>query len=264
MKHPLFLRNAIAITFLVFSASQNLHAQIKDNGPTSLVITYKAAPAKRAALRSYMEAKGAGQFEKWKKDGIFQSYLVLFGPYAADGAPDMTVILDFASFAYSGRWKEIEKRMPGGLPAEALALGAPVDSVLAYPLSHGESVVRDPAKSAYVLGPYQVTVDMPKYENYARGYIVPQFKGWIADGALSSYAIYIRQPYQDPSSTVWTSLLVLEYKDMEALARSDIVKDSVRKQLAKDPAWKALSDNKQEMRKAHGFIFADPIVPKTR
>jgi len=239
---------------------QVLRAQIRDNGPASLIITYKSAPSKRAEFRAYMESKGAAQFARWRTDGVFRECRILFSSYVVNGGIDMAVILDFDTFAASGRWKEIERKCPGGIAPDGLALGVPDDTILAYPLDRAEAPRRDPTRSAFVLAPYQVTVDMAKYEAYARGYVVPQLKGWIADGALASYAVYIRQPYQNPEGRAWTSLLVLEYSDMSALARSNIVKDEVRKRLAANPEWKAFSDNKQEMRKAQGFLFLDAIV----
>lgn len=82
----------------------------------------------------------------------------------------------------------------------------------------------------------------------------------MAEGALCAYAMYLSQPYQNAATAPWTFLLVLEYRDMKALAESDIVKGKVREQLAADPAWKSFSEGRVAMRKAKGFVFADAIV----
>jgi hypothetical protein len=239
-----------------------LCAQVMDNGPTAVVITYTSPPAKRAAFRSFMETAGIRRFEQWKKEGVFEHYQVLATSFAAEqvGRFDLAVILEFARFVDVAGWKAIDRRMPGGLSTEALALGHPETTTLAYPVGRGAGQVRDPAKAAYVLGLYDIEVPPAAYATYARGYVEPQLQGWLAEGALSAYAMYLSQPYQSPALAPWTFLLVLEYTDMLALADNDAIKEKVRLRLEKDPRWKAFSDNKASMRKAKGFVFADAIV----
>ncbi len=154
--------------------------------------------------------------------------------------------------------------MPGGLPAAGLALGAPDTTTVAFPAGRGAASRRNPAKAAYVLGLYEIEVEPAAYTKYAKGYIEPQLRGWMEEGALSAYAMYQSQPYQRPAIAPWTFLLVLEYTDMAALAESDAIKEKVRSRLDKDPAWKAWSDNKASMRKAKGFVFADAILAPDR
>jgi hypothetical protein len=252
----------IAAALLLLLASFSLCAQIRDNGPTTIVITYKSPIEKRAAFRGHMETTGVKQFEQWKKDGVFKDYQVLATSFAAEqvGRFDMAVILDFAAYVDVARWKEIDRRMPGGLSADALALGAPDTATVAYPVGRGAAKVRNPAKAAYVLGLYEIEVDPTTYTKYAKGYVEPQLQGWMAEGVMSAYAMYQSHPYQRPAIAPWTFLLVLEYTDMMALADSDGVKNKVRIGLEKDPSWKAFSDNKGSMRKAKGFVFADAIV----
>ena len=123
-----------------------------------------------------------------------------------------------------------------------------------------DSIARDPAKAAYVLGLYEIEVAPAAYAKYARGYVEPQLRGWMDEGVMTGYAMYQSHPYQRPQLAPWTFLLVLEYTDMKALATSDDIKEKVRVRLEKDPAWKAFSDEKTSMRKAKGFVFADAIV----
>ena len=54
---------------------------------------------------------------------------------------------------------------------------------------------------------------------------------------------------------------MLEYRNLKALAESNLVKDRVRERLMRDPAWKAFSDSKEKMRKANGFVFVDALRP---
>ena len=252
----------IAVALLLLLASLSPSAQVLGNGPTTIVITYKSPIEKRAAFRALMETTGVRQFEQWKKDGVFQDYQVLATSFSAEqvGRFDMTVLLEFASYVDVSRWKEIDRRMPGGLSAEALALGAPDTTTVAYPIGRGAAKARNPSKAAYVLGLYEIEVAPGAYTKYAKGYVEPQLQGWMAAGAMTGYAMYQSHPYQRPALAPWTFLLVLEYTDMMALADSDAIKDKVRIGLEKNPSWKAFSDNKASMRKAKGFVFADAIV----
>ncbi len=253
----------LVVALLVWFTPLCVLAQIKDDGPAAIVITYKTSVDKRAAFRSHMETAGVRQFAQWKREGVFSRYRIFYGTYVDAGADtfDMMVILDFPSFSASARWREIEKRMPGGLSPLGLTLGAPDRTSLVYPIGEGEAAERDPTKTASVIGTYQVQVDPLVYEKYAKGYIEPQFKGWIVEGALSAYSMYQRQPYQNPSDQPWTFLIVLEYRNLKALAESNLVKDRVRERLMRDPAWKAFSDSKEKMRKANGFVFVDALRP---
>src|SRR2546421_3587631 len=111
-------------------------AQVKDNGPTTIVITYKSPLEKRSAFRAYMEGPGVRQLEQWKKEGVFQDYQVLATSFAGEqvGQFDMAVFLDFAAFTDVARWKEIDRRVPGGLSTEALALTGIDSTTIAYPI----------------------------------------------------------------------------------------------------------------------------------
>src|SRR5882672_8276577 len=101
----LFIRAIVAFLWLVGACP--LAAQIRDNGPMTLVITYKSPPEKRAAFRGFMETTGATQFEQWKKRGVFTDYQILFSSFAGEnvGHFDMAVILQFASFVAAAPWK---------------------------------------------------------------------------------------------------------------------------------------------------------------
>lgn len=250
-------------TLMLLALALSTSAQVRDNGPTALVITYKAPIEKRAAFRALMETSGVRQFEQWKKDGVFREYQLLWTSFSAEqvGRFDLAAILEFAHYVDVERWKQIDRRLPGGLSAEALALGHPETTTVAYPIGRGAAKVREPGRAAYVLGLYEIEVAPAAYTKYAKGYVEPQLRGWMDDGAMTAYAMYQSHPYQRPHLAPWTFLLVLEYTDMRALAESDDIKEKVRLRLEKDAAWKAFSDNKASMRKAKGFVFADAILP---
>jgi len=249
----------LRLLFAFLAAAFAGRAAAESNGPASLVLTYRAPPATRAAFRAWLETKGAAQFAAWKKDGVFAEAQILFGSFAATSTLDAIIILDFAHYTDSARWKEVEKKFPGGLPAEALALAAPESASYADVISHGVAAKRDPAKAAYMIAFYEVLTDIPKYEKYAEGYTAPQMRGWIEAGALSGFTLLLNQT---PLGKPWDALLVLEYTDIAGLARRDEVKAAVRAQLAKtDPAWVAWSKDKTGIRKELSLFIADAITP---
>ncbi|HCG53574.1 MAG TPA: hypothetical protein DEX10_09265 [Betaproteobacteria bacterium] len=54
---------------------------------------------------------------------------------------------------------------------------------------------------------------------------------------------------------------VLEYKDDAALGLREKTIAKVRASLRENPAWKAISDNKQNVRVGRAYIMADPLLP---
>lgn len=253
-------RYLLSYLFCVLALLPGLSAQDNANGPTSLVISYRAVPEHRAAFRTYLESAGARQFAKWQHDGVFQKYQILFGSYAATNAVDAVVILDFATYTDLTRWKEIERRLPGGLSADAIKLAHPESACLADVLGRRETVQRDPAKAACFIAFYDVLTDWPKYLKYLEGYTFPQMQGWIDEGVLGAYAMYGNQ---NAAGAPWDVMLVLEYKDQASLAQREMVKNKVRQKLSTDPVFKSLASNKTGIRNETSVLIADPILPVT-
>jgi hypothetical protein len=220
-------------------------AQSEVNGPTALIISYHAKPAERVKFRDVMCHDGISQLDSWKKQGILQSYQALFTTYAADRMPDMFLILRFAHFSDLARWQKIEETNPGGLPAEAQPL-ASVDFSATADIVKDSSVVPTTRDSQFFVLEYDVLADMAKYTSYVLGYAVPQFEKWEKAGVLSSYAAFTNQ---NPAGAPWSSFIVLEYKDLPALAAREVVKNKARADLAAtNPTWKKWSDDKTAMR----------------
>jgi len=226
--------------------------------PASLVITYRARPENRVAFRTWLETKGAAQFAGWKKSGVFTEVQIFFGSLAATSTIDALVILDFARYTDSARWKEVEREHPGGLSPEALKFAAAESSQFAEAISRGAGPGRDPAKAVYLVAFYEVPADMPRYREYARGYVEPQMRGWLEAGALSGFTMLANHaPLHHP----WDALLVLEYSDLASLARRDEVKRAVRTRLAAtDPNWAEWSKDKGGLRKELSLFMADAIL----
>lgn len=244
---------AIALMLALICGSSPTRAQEQVDNPTALIITYHARPGARATLRRVMQSDGVAQLEKWKADGVFAAYYLLFTTYAADTVPDMFLILRFKRFTDLSRWQKIEETYPGGLTEKAQAIAAADTSATADIVGEG-SAVPTTKDSQYFVLEYDVTVDMPKYVSYVQGYVAPQFEGWMKAGVLASYSCYVNQ---NPAGAPWSSLILLEYKDLRSLAAREVVKNKTRAELAVTNAtWKKWSDDKSAIRKEKAAIPA--------
>lgn len=252
------LRTAAAAALLL-AAPPGLQAQEKGEGPAKLFLTYRCKPEKRAAFRAHMAGPGVSEFEKWKREGTFKDYLILFTSYVNAATWDMLVRLDFDKYADTQRWEAVERTMPGGLSAEALALCSPVTAYLADLIWETAGPARDLAKTRYLVIPYQFHVGKPVYKNYFEAYVEPQMDGWIAEKAMSWWGVYLNQ---HNTGAPWDSLFLLEYTDPVGLARRDNVKEAVRKKLQENPAWKTVSDAKADFREEDQVVIAAPILPR--
>jgi hypothetical protein len=243
MKLKLYLRVVLACIFI--ASSPSTFAQADANGPTALIVTYRALPGQRVKFREIMRSEGIAQFEKWRREGVIAKYQALFTTYAGDSVPDMFVVIRFAQFSDLARWQRIEERFPGGLPVNAQAIAAVSTSATADIVKDNSVALTTPESQFFVLE-YDVLVDMPKYTSYVLGYAVPQFDAWEKAGVLSSYASYVNQ---NPAGAPWSSFILLEYKDLKSLAAREVVKNQARAELAaSNPAWKKWSEDKTAMR----------------
>lgn len=244
----------------ILAASTGLaQGQERGNGPTSIIISYRAQPALRAEFAAWLETDGVRQFDRWKADGVYHDYRILFSSYAASVSPDAIVVLDFDKFTDTERWQEVERRMPGGLSPKGLALGAAETSSFADAIAREEVPSREPRKAVYMIIEYDLLVDTPRYEKYVHGYILPQFREWIRNQILSGYTAYVNQ---NPAGAPWASMIILEYTNFAGLASREIVKNKVRAELgASNAEWKALSNDKTAIRKEKSTLIARPILP---
>jgi hypothetical protein len=239
--------------FALDRPSNQAIAQDQIDGPTAVIVTYRAKPGERASFRRIMQNEGVAQFERWKKEGIFASYNALFTTYAADSVPDMFLIVRFNHFTDLGRWQKIEETYPGGLIDKAQTIAA-ADTSGTADIIKQESDAPTTRDSQFFILEYNVTVDMPKYVSYTEGYVVPQFEAWAKAGVLSSYACYANQ---NPAGAPWSSFIVLEYKDLKSLAAREAIKNKVRAELAvSNPTWKKWSEDKTAIRQEKAAIPA--------
>lgn len=247
------LRSAAALA--VATAALNARAA-PAAGSVTLVEAVSAAPADRAALRSDLVAVQAKRLQAWRAAGVLSSYELFFNRYADAGTWDGMEVLTFADATALARWNRIERSAPAGLDAAAAALAktiatAPADRVRA------EATPGAPQDGPTLVIPYEVLVPVGDYLHYFDGYTIPQLRGWMADGALAGYELHLARYY---AGRPWTALLVLRYRDEDALNRREAVVEKVRAALAADPAWKAFSDNKQQTRAEKQLAVADRLA----
>lgn len=257
------MRVACVVAFVLLSISAALAEGTESpTGPKSLVITYRCAPEKRAAFREFATKGLTAQFEAWKKDGVFESYRFLFNWYVDADTWDMLAVLTFHEYEDLARWRGIERTMPGGLSAEALAMATPVNTYSMDLTWEKHAASTDPSKSVFFVIPYVYSPNsMADYTKYAAGYVIPQLDGWMKENVLAGYSIYLNRY---PTSRPWQVLFLLEYRDMQALGQREAVVARVRVDLAHNPAWKELSDGKLKTRVEKETVIADPILPNRR
>ena len=249
-------RAVATLTALSLVAAVPVAAQEKGEGPATLFLSYKCPPASRAAFRAHMAGAGVAQFEKWKQEGKYKDYIVLFAAYVNTRELDMLVRLDFEKYVDTSNWRTVERTAPGGLSPEALALCSPVSSDLADLWLASPAVAAGP-RGAFLVVPYQMEVGKGDYKKYVEGYVKPQMDGWVEQKVLAGWSMYLNH---HTAGGPWDSLLLLEYAGTAGLAQRELVKDGVRRRLAQEPAWKALSDSKQNVRSEGQVVVAEPLA----
>ena len=231
-------------------------ADPRESAPRTLVITYHVAPANRLAFRREMEQSGLRQLQRWKDDGVLQSYRVLMNRYVDSTNWDAMALLSFDKEADIERWKSIELEAPAGLSQKALALATAIDTVPAD-LMRQNGTAQSGGSSVFLVIPYEYVVPLDDYIAYLDGYVLPQSDGWMEEGVLAGYGVYLARY---PAGRRWQSLLVLEYKSDHALGARDAAVAKVRTRLKENPKWKAISDSKKNVRVEKTPMIADPIA----
>jgi hypothetical protein len=242
----------LGLSFLSHAATAS--GELSD-GPRSLVIAYQAPVGHRAEFRSYLASTVAPRLRKLQAQGVLSQFRIYFGWYPQATLWDALVELNFTSFEAVGQWNEIERTMPGGLDAAGLALAAPVVTVSAdLPWARNE---REPIDGeVYYFLPYEYN-KTDEYRDYVQGYVLPQFDGWIAAGALTGYEIFMNRFPVGPS---WDSLVILRYRDLSAFGRRQMVLQQVREGLRKDPAWLGWHNRKADVRSESENNIAELIA----
>ncbi len=244
--------------FLAIASPAANAADPRDSGPLAIVITYHATPANRAAFRKAMEESEAAQFQRWKDEGVLQSARLLVNRYVDSVGWDAMAILTFARYPDLERWKAIERTSPAGLSPRALALTSAIETAPGDLMREAgkDAPVSGKGSSVFLIIPYEYLVPVNDYLAYLDGYTVPQMDGWMEEGVLARYGIFLARY---PAGRPWQSLLILEYKDDAALGARDATTAKVRNRLKDNPKWKAISDAKKNVRNEKAPLIADAI-----
>jgi hypothetical protein len=249
-----------ALAFGLGFAQSVCAADRHDGGPLALLITYHATPANRLPLMKELAKSEVPQLRQWKEAGIVETYQLLTNRYADSVTWDSALILTFPNQAAFAGWKKIEHEFPAGLTPKVLALTTSIETAPADLIREGHAP-GDAREPTFLVIPYDYSVPEGDYVKYIDGYTIPQLAGWIDEGVLARYSIYLDRY---PAGRPWSALLVLEYKDDAALAQRDAVVAKVRARLAASPSWKAFADDKKNIRTEKAPVVADPVATDAR
>lgn len=214
-------------------------------GPKELLIAYQVKPADRPALRAYLAGEGRAHFTRLKREGAIRSYQFVFNPLAGPATWDAMAIVSFRAYGDTAKWRELERTAPGGLGPQGQKLVTGLDTYSADLSWEETAPAANPERdrALYVI-PYTYNA-AAEYRAYVNGYVIPQVQGWMKEGVLSRYRIFMnRYPVGRP----WDALFVYEYRDLESFGRREETVAKVRGPLRQDPEWKRLNDLKTTIR----------------
>ncbi len=226
-------------------------------GPRSLIITYRAVtPAQRPAFRRYLAHEEWRRLLALRQKGVVKNFQILFNPFQTEDTWDAMVVLRFATFTDTTGWIEVERTAPGGLDRAGLKLGSPVNTYSAdADWEEGWDDAAADSRAIYYVIPYEYRKE-DEYRSYVDGYVLPQLRGWMREGVISGYSIFMnRYPVGKP----WDALFIYRYRNLEAFGRRQATVAKVREGLASDPTWSRWNQNKVGIRTESENTIAEAI-----
>jgi hypothetical protein len=209
---------------------------------SAVVITYRSGVADRPLLRREVLKSLVPRMEAWRREGTISGYRLLFNSFVDPKTWDLLAILTFRDFDDIDRWRDMERSLPGGLTASELRILVPRSEYLMDVVQQSQATGSAGRPGVFLVIPYVFSpTTLQRYLQYAHGYILPETEGWMRHGNISSYGLYVNRFYPDEPVQ---SLLVIQYKDFDALSHREAVVEQTRKELSADPAWKSWSDAK--------------------
>ena len=249
---------AVACILIAGLASTADGFEPPSGGPGNILIAYHSEPANRPAFRTYLQKDLLPRLAKLKAAGVLSSYQILFNPFVTDYTWDAMTVLRFSSYAATQRWKEIERTQPGGLNAAGLHLAQPINTYSADLPWEGQADDPGPDQDAvYYVIPYEYSA-ADQYRKYVDAYVIPQVTGWMREGVLAGYRIFMNR-YQ--VGRPWDSLFVFRYRNLESFGRRDEIVAKVRLTLVDNPEWKQLNAIKQTIRTESENTIAEALQP---
>lgn len=208
----------------------------------AVVITYRSAASNRPLLRREVRQTLVPRLEAWRRAGTLAGYQLLFNSFVDPSSWDVLAVLTFKDFDGIGKWRNIERSSPGGLTPQELRVLTPSAEYLTDVVGRSRAAGSDDRPGVFLVIPYVFSpTPLDKYLQYAHGYILPEVAGWMRHGNISGYGLYVNRFYPDAPVQ---SLLVIEYKDFDALSHRAAVVEETRKELQADPAWRSWSEAK--------------------
>ena len=259
--------NATAVAATLLLALANLCASrsvvaATAAGPRTdtLVIVYRCTPSERPSLRREALAAIAPRFEKWRRSGVLAGYRLLFNSFVSSRSWDLLAIVKVGDFHGVERWRKIERTFPGGLTGAELRAISPTSELIMDTVQVTETSAGIRHPGVFLVIPYVFSpTPVDKYIKYARGYVIPEAQGWLKRGNISGYGLYVNHFYPD---SLVQALLVIEYKDIDALAQRAQVVEQTRGELSRDPAWESWSEAKGQgqMRVEKKSVVAEQLA----
>lgn len=251
-------RLIVACTVLLALTASTAAETPVTGGPTSLLIAYRAEAANRPAFRTYLQKDLLPRLARLKTAGVLTDYQILFNPFTTSDTWDALSVLRFSGYAATQRWKVIERTQPGGLDAAGLRLAKPTDTYSAdLPWEGQAQDTGSEDEAVYYVIPYEYA-NAEQYRKYVDAYVIPQVSGWMKEGVLAGYRIFMNR-YQ--VGRPWDSLFVFRYGDLDSFGRREQTVAKVRLTLVDNPEWKQLNSIKQTIRTESENTIAEALQP---
>ncbi len=238
----------------VMAATAAQAADVITGGPKELLISYRCEAENRPAFRAWLAGEMSLFLGRLVDQGTLVEWQILFNPFTSTGTWDAMLVMSFKTYAETQAWKIIERTRPGGLSQAALKLGQPIQTYCCDLPWHGVAQEPGPVgpRVAYCI-PYEYNA-AGAYSSYVDAYVVPQVEGWIKEGIISRYRLYLNRFNVGPP---WDSYFIYEYRDMDAFGRREEVLLKVREPLKADPTWAHLNEIKSTLRTESENTVAD-------
>ena len=228
----------------------------------TLVIMYRCAPSARPQLRHEAITTLAPRLDHWKHEGLIKGYRLLFSSYVNAKSWDMLAIVRLGGFRGIARWRAVERKFPGGLDSTMLRIASPTNEFIMDTIQAKRTLQGERHAGVFLVIPYTFSpTSYDEYVTYARQYVLPETNGWLQRGNITGYGLYVNHFY--PDSPV-QALLVIEYRNVDALAQRGKVVQATRKALSHDPAWASWSHKKAKghMRNEGQSVIAEQLAGK--
>lgn len=217
----------------------------------ALVTAYHVAPAQRAALRQALQDTVRPRLRELKATGDLASYRVLFNRHADSELWDALLLVSFSNPAQMSRWNA------AAADARVWPLLTALHTVPVESLRQRWAASAPRPGGVVLVIPYLSLVSAGDYLSYFDGYVLPQFEGWMREGALAATQLLGATL---PAGRPWSHLVLLDYVSDDTLAARAAVVAKVRARLKEQPQWRAISENKAKVREERQAVVADDLT----